>query len=213
MGRDPRFHARDRDATFHVARQWYDKGVAHRRLKRYKDALVCFDRALALCDTDGDWWNWKGVTLSDLKRHDEALACFDRTLAIAPDDAYAADYRALSLYNLDRDEEALVAYDHALTLDPTADNCGTGRGERSSLDRDEEALACFDRAVELAPDKANDLNIGRAKRSVVSNATRKRWHVSSARSRSRQMTRMQQQRAQAPCFAFSAMKTLSPPMM
>ena len=147
---------RDSGATFHVARQWYGKGVAHRRLKRYKDALVCFDRALALCDTDGDWWNWKGVTLSDLQRHEEALACFDRTLALSPDDAYAADFRAFCLFKLDRDEEALVAYDYALTLDPTAGNSWYWKGRTLFwLQRDDEALVCFDRAVELAPDKVN----------------------------------------------------------
>ncbi len=104
------------------------KASRHGRLKRNKDALVCFDRALALCDTDGDWWNWKGVTLSDLQRHEEALACFDRTLALSPDDAYAADFRAFCLFKLDRDEEALVAYDYALTLDPTAGNSWYWKG-------------------------------------------------------------------------------------
>ena len=66
------------------------RGAALHELKRLDEALVSYDKALAINPKYADAYNNRGSALKELKRTDEALASYDKALAINPEyaDAY-----------------------------------------------------------------------------------------------------------------------------
>ena len=55
------------------------------KLKRYDEAIVAYDKALALKPDLAGAWLGRGNVFYDLKRHDEAFAAYDKALALKPD--------------------------------------------------------------------------------------------------------------------------------
>ncbi len=51
-------------------------------LKRFEEAIVCFDKAIELNPNDIEALNNKGASLDYLKRHDEAIECFNKCLEL-----------------------------------------------------------------------------------------------------------------------------------
>jgi len=124
-------------------------------LKRHKEALAAYDRALELRPDNADAWYNKGFTLNDLKRHKEALASYDRALELMPDCAEAWCNRGVSLNDLKRHKEALASYDRALELMPDCAEAWCNRGVTlNDLMCHEESLTSYDRAIEIKPDYA-----------------------------------------------------------
>jgi tetratricopeptide (TPR) repeat protein len=57
--------------------EWYNKGNAHYRLRKYSEAIECYDRALELNPNLAVAWYNKGITLKELGKHSEAIECFN----------------------------------------------------------------------------------------------------------------------------------------
>ena len=90
-----------------------NRGSVLLELRRFADALSCFDRALALRPGDVEVINNRGNALQGLARYDEALAAYDQALAIKPDHVPALNNRGSALQQLKRHEEALASFDKA----------------------------------------------------------------------------------------------------
>src|SRR5262249_5917455 len=89
-------------------------------LKRFGDALACFDRALALRPGDVQAMNNRGNALQGLMRYEDALAAYDQALSLKPDYAEALNNRGEALQQLKRHDEALAAFDSATSMQPLA---------------------------------------------------------------------------------------------
>ena len=63
---------------------WHKKGVILRALKRYEEALVAFEKALALDSINAIAWYDTGTVLRVLNRHQEAISAFERAELLAP---------------------------------------------------------------------------------------------------------------------------------
>jgi hypothetical protein len=87
-------------------------------LKRFAEALVSHDRALAFRPHDVGALSNRGIALALLGRFDEALASYDRALAIRPDHAEVLNNRGKAFREVKRLDEALASYDRALRFDP-----------------------------------------------------------------------------------------------
>ena len=61
---------------------WKNKGIAFDMLKKYKEAIRCFDKVLEIDPNCVDTWNNKGITLRKLKRYNKAIRCYDKVLNI-----------------------------------------------------------------------------------------------------------------------------------
>jgi protein O-GlcNAc transferase len=124
-------------------------------LGRWNDALISYDRALALRpDQAGALCN-RGVTLYNLGQFEEALASYDRAIVLRPDYAQALTNRGVTLHKLMRFEEALESCDRAITLRPDHAETFSNRGVTlHELKRFEEALESYDRALALRPNYA-----------------------------------------------------------
>jgi tetratricopeptide (TPR) repeat protein len=130
-----------------------NKGLSLHNLRRYQDALRCFEQALALNPRLTRALCNKGVTLGEgCGQWPEALACFDMSLELNPDDVESWSNKGLALRALGRTREALACYDRALDLNPREEvvwsNKAVALKELGDL---EGALDCLTRALELNP--------------------------------------------------------------
>jgi tetratricopeptide (TPR) repeat protein len=124
-----------------------------------RDALVRYDRAIALNADDSEAFNNRGNALRDLKRFDEALASFDRAISLKPDFAGAYNNRGIVLWELRRFDQALPSFERAIAFKPDYAEAHYNRGlALCDLKQLDEAMASFDHAISLKPDFAGPYN-------------------------------------------------------
>ena len=68
-----------------VAEAYTIKGEAFLNLKRYHEALSCFEKALDANPNNVVAWNNKGMSLNSLGKYEEALGCFNTALSLKDD--------------------------------------------------------------------------------------------------------------------------------
>jgi predicted TPR repeat methyltransferase len=135
------------------ARRLRDQGNWLAAQRRYDEALVRFEQALALRANFVEALHDRGITLRRLNRFAEALASHDRGLALRPDDAEGHYNRGNALFELGRYGDALASYDRALVIRPTFIAALHSRAiTLRNLHRAAEALACHDRALAIHPE-------------------------------------------------------------
>ena len=110
------------------ATAWYRYAVALRLLKRRKEALAAYDKAITLDPDDAYFCRGRGIALDDMGRYGEALAAYDKAITLDPYFAWAHMSRGNSLDEMGRYEEALAAYDKAITLAPDNSDVHSSRG-------------------------------------------------------------------------------------
>ena len=88
------------------------------RLKRLDEALLCFDRMLALNRHVAETHFNRGAMLQELNRRTEALSSYDLMLALKPDFVPALNNRALVLWHMKMYDAALASCDRALAVKP-----------------------------------------------------------------------------------------------
>ena len=70
-----------------TAEDWNNEGYNFGRLKKYEEAIKCYDKALKIDPYFSKAWNNKGHILDVIGRHDEAIRCYNKALEIEPIDA------------------------------------------------------------------------------------------------------------------------------
>ena len=131
---------------------WNNKGIALGELKRYEEAIECFDKAIELNPNDPWYWYNKGVALSELKRYEEEIECYDRAIELDPNNPWYWNNKGTALGKLERYEEEIECYDRAIELNPNNPIYWNNKGNALYyLKRYEEAIECYDRAIELNP--------------------------------------------------------------
>lgn len=137
------------------ADEWVDKAVELAQANQLKEALICFDRALALDPRLERAWFNKAIAMSKSGRLDDALACLERVLEMNSRNETAWYDRGNLLRAMRRFEEALSSYDRAIELNPRYLYAWGNKGAVfSDMRRPEEAIACYDRAIEIDPNDA-----------------------------------------------------------
>lgn len=126
----------------------YEQGYLLLGAGYYREALICFDQAIAALPNHADSWFRRGDALTYLAHHQEALFSFDQALLLQPEHQQAWTFRGAVLIQLERYTEALDSCDRALDLDPNDSATWIVRGvalHRLKLYR--HAYASYDRAL------------------------------------------------------------------
>ena len=127
----------------------FNKGLSLLEMKRFEEAITCFDYVR----TD----NWrayfeKGLCLVELGRFEEAIETLRYGLALYPSYQFGLVNMARSLNGLGRYEEALRYSERALEKSPENSWFLTAKGiSLSGLYRIKEALQSFEKAIEIEP--------------------------------------------------------------
>src|SRR5215212_1797923 len=118
----------------------------------YEEAIVYFDRALAIDPNDIDALINKGIALDGLRRYQEAILYYDSALAIDPNDIDALINKGADLYNLGRHEEAIGYFDRALAIDPNNASALYNKGNSlAGLKNCVEAIRYYDEVLSIDP--------------------------------------------------------------
>ena len=75
----------------------------------FKQAITCYDRALAIDQDDADSWHGRGGMLMALGRYRESVVSFDRALALNPEHETAWTNRQIALLGADPARPQLLA--------------------------------------------------------------------------------------------------------
>ncbi len=96
---------------------WISRGNALLTLGRYNEALVCYDRALAIRNDLPMIWNNRGIALKHMGKYDEALRSYNMALDIDPKFKDAHLNKAILYFDLRRYEEAQNSLREVLSLE------------------------------------------------------------------------------------------------
>lgn len=130
----------------------FDAGFSLVTLHRNEEAILAYDRALAIDPNLSAAWNNKGDALSRLKRYDEALQALDRALVIDTGNASAWINTGIALGGLKRYDEAIQAIDRALVIDPSNSAFWNSKGVAlNARMRYEDAIVALDKALLIDP--------------------------------------------------------------
>ena len=92
---------------------WFNRGKILASLGEYKEALVCYDRALAINISYYDAWCEKGVVLQELGCWQEAEACFNESLGIFSDECLEENLNDDQLFSIPGEDKGSIAYNQA----------------------------------------------------------------------------------------------------
>jgi len=103
---------------------WIHKGDALINVKRYAEAVACFDKALKLnpsklCESNA--WQGRGVALAGLGENEEAIKCCNFCLDRDLGNVKAWDLKARCLFIIAKYEEAILCCNEALEINPHND--------------------------------------------------------------------------------------------
>ncbi len=137
------------------ALQYNKKGDDFFDAENYEEALLCFNKAVELEPTNGEFWKNKGAVLEELEKSEDALVCYDKAVQLEPTNGEFWKTKGLMLQVQNKSEEALQCFDKAVELEPTNARAWAYKGmSESELGRNEEASIHMDKASELDPSDA-----------------------------------------------------------
>lgn len=139
-----------------TAERWLERGNQFWRLKRYKEAVEAFDKAIALKpEFIHLGYYGKGLALWYEGEYEAALASLELATATKPNFAPAFLWKSRVLQKLNRLEQALVAIEQAISWQNDNANLYSLKGNiLSDLKRYSEAEAAYNQAIQLNPRSA-----------------------------------------------------------
>ncbi len=137
---------------------WYNKGISCMNLKKFAEAISCFDRFLSFDSSItaqhyAEAWHWKGRCYDDLGLRDEAIRCYDTAITLKDWKWMFYNDKGAALTDINRIEDAITLFDEAISRWPDYkiawQNKGTALFKLSQFDH---ALRCFEKVLEIDPD-------------------------------------------------------------
>ncbi len=138
--------------TVNTSSAWFELALYlnEDEVKRYEEAVTCYDKALEADPKFSYAWQGKSDALHSLQRYEEALACLDQVLEINQNGLTAWYNKGYALDKLQRHDKAIICYDQALKIDPKHVNAWHNKGNSlNELQRHDEAIVCYDQALEI----------------------------------------------------------------
>lgn len=136
---------------------WHEQGVAASIKRRFAEALVLFQKALAEEPAVGIHYSEAALCLLSLRRRDEALSMAQRGLELSPEDRRCQAYLATVLMDFGRTEEAVGLFQNVISATPdyAPIYCRYGQAliQMGRLDEAEQALR---RGIELDPKESRN---------------------------------------------------------
>jgi tetratricopeptide (TPR) repeat protein len=123
------------------------------RRGEHSEAIMLYERALLVCQTNAAVYLNRGVSLRALGRLQEAISSYTKAISLKPDYSDAHCNLGNILKQLESYDAALASYESAICYQPSNANAHLNYGlTLAGLQRYDEALAAFNELVRLQPD-------------------------------------------------------------
>jgi len=137
---------------FDLIEEFLEKADEFLEEENYDEAILFYDKTLAIDSSDIDAINGKALALYNIENYQEAITYYEQILVIDSSDIDALNGKALALYNIENYEEAITYYDIVLEIDSTDDDALFGKAlALEGLGREEEAIPLLEKGIELEP--------------------------------------------------------------
>ncbi|CAG9328043.1 unnamed protein product [Blepharisma stoltei] len=147
------------DKKFRLDLSYINKGHVFYDLKRYQEAIECYNEAILLDPNNINYYSHKGNSLCKLKRYLEAIECYDEEIKLNPNNADSYWKKGYALNELGRYPEALENYDEAIKINPYYYKFYYDKGNTFyALQRYQEAIQWYDEAIKENSYKAKIYN-------------------------------------------------------
>jgi tetratricopeptide (TPR) repeat protein len=138
------------------AKESFDAGVRLFKIARYNQAILSFDRSIALQPEMVDAYLMRGRSLVGDAKPEMALPDFAKAIELRPSDPVGWVERGKAFLELNKFEAAISDASHAIAVNPEEAPAYNLRGAAvRKSGNPEKALEDFNRAVELAPNASN----------------------------------------------------------
>lgn len=142
-------------------REIIQQGTALYRLKKYRDALTYFSRAIEAHPRSADAWLMAAQCHQNLQEFDKALEAYGNVLDIAPRTGVAWFNRGVIYLNAHEPEEAIPCFEMAVRTGHAPAEAHLNKGMcLMMLDKNEEAIREFKQATNLDPKLKRAWNFG-----------------------------------------------------
>lgn len=135
---------------------WNILGAAAAQIGNLDQAILAFQKVIALKPNYADAYNNLGNVLKDQAKFDFAIDAYDKALSLRPNFAEAYNNKGLVLQHQGKLREAIEAYDKALLLKPEYPRAYSNKGltlvEQGDLS---EAIKMYTKALSLDPTLKN----------------------------------------------------------
>ena len=95
----------------------FTKAAILKGLRRYDDAVLTYNEAIAMNDNPSARFNLANIYFSNLNDFNKAVSAYDAVLNLDPNYPNAAAYKGFALYKANRFSEAITAFNQALQSD------------------------------------------------------------------------------------------------
>lgn len=138
------------------AKESYDAGVRLFKIARYNQAILSFDRAVALKPDMVDGYMMRGKSYVGDAKPEQALPNFSKAIELRPSDPEAWVERGKAYLELNNYRAAIADASQAILVNPVQASAYNLRGAAIRKSGDpKKALDDFNRAVDLAPTADN----------------------------------------------------------
>jgi tetratricopeptide (TPR) repeat protein len=134
------------------AKIWFAKGNDLYKIKDYKRAIDCYDKALELDPSDAHTWCNKGVVYVSLKETKKALICYDKALELDPKYSQVWCNKGVLFMEEGNYKNAIVCFDEAIKLRSDNISAWCNRGLLlGKVHKYEDALLSYNEAIRIDP--------------------------------------------------------------
>lgn len=139
--------------TTNKSSQYYlEEGNKLLNIENYEQAILCYDKAIAIQPDCYQAWHFRGVALHELKNYEKALISQNKAISFKPDYYEAWAYRGAALSGLEIFTEAIESCNKSIDINSNYDISWLALGYAlSRLQKHEEAMASYDKAICINP--------------------------------------------------------------
>jgi tetratricopeptide (TPR) repeat protein len=132
---------------------WLQRGDELIQGQRYREALLCYQKAIEANPENHFIGFKKGMALDGLHRYGEAIVAYRQVIEMTPEDYLVWFKLGKACENAQRYDEALAAYQQVIQLQPTNHWAQNDQGRMlECLERYEESLVSYQQALALKAD-------------------------------------------------------------
>ncbi|MDE0265458.1 MAG: tetratricopeptide repeat protein [Thaumarchaeota archaeon] len=129
---------------------YYSKGYSLYKLKKFTQAIACFDKIISSNADNTLAYVWKGFTLLASGQSVEAIECFDKAIEIDPNNSFLHTHKGIVLATLGERIKAIECFDKAIEINPKDYFSYTNKGiTLVELDKPAKAIEYFNKAIEI----------------------------------------------------------------